>query len=124
MPSASTSSSTKAGGDPLYVGLHHHRVESLVDAAAQLEEGGEEASLSELGYLQGEIPGLGREWPLPVSIALIGSGLGALVALGPYLGSGLGFDERLQYEFRGTADEVERIAVFQHGGDLVEGRLV
>ncbi|MDA8116061.1 MAG: hypothetical protein M0000_01525 [Actinomycetota bacterium] len=40
------------------------------------------------------------------------------------MSSGLGFDVRLQYEFRGTADEVERIAAFQHGGDLVEGGLV
>ena len=54
-------------------------------------------------------------------VALAGSGLGAFVTLRPYLGRCFGLDELLEHELHRTADEIERIAVFQHGGDLIEG---
>src|SRR4051794_13415884 len=38
-----------AGRDAVNVGLHHHRIQRLVDAAARLQDAGEERSLAELG---------------------------------------------------------------------------
>ena len=47
-PRATTRSSTRAGGDPVDVGLHHHRVQGLVDPPPRLQDGREERALAQL----------------------------------------------------------------------------
>jgi hypothetical protein len=59
-----------AGGDPVQVGLHHHREQRLVDPAAPLEQAGEERPGPQLGNPQLQIPSGGRQQPLPVTVAL------------------------------------------------------
>ncbi len=53
----------------------------------------------------------GRTLPAPVPLA--GAGIGALVVLGAAVCCRLGFDQFLQDQFHGAADDVERIPVIQ-----------
>ena len=48
------------GRDAVDVGLHHDRVQRLVDPAPRLEDGGEVGALAELGDPQLDVAGLGR----------------------------------------------------------------
>jgi hypothetical protein len=48
-----------AGGDPVDVGLHHHRVQRLIDPPPRLQDGREEAALAQLGNAQLYVAGLG-----------------------------------------------------------------
>jgi hypothetical protein len=85
-----------AGGDATDVGLHDHRVQGLIDAAAGLEDRGEKASGPQLGDLQREIPHLGGQGAGPVTVAVAESLLAALMAVGTQKGSDLQLDQLLQ----------------------------
>ena len=50
-----------AGEHAVDVGLHHHRIEGLIDAATRFEDRREERTLAELGDAQLDIAGLGRD---------------------------------------------------------------
>jgi hypothetical protein len=69
----------RPGGDTVDVGLHHHHVQGMIDAAAGLEDDREERALPQLGYPQVDIAGLGRQLPRAVAIAFGHPGLGALI---------------------------------------------
>ncbi len=92
-------------------------------SASSMEGGGRFPCLN-LGILKVRSAVLVGKGALPVPVALVGSRLGAFVTLGAHLGRCSCFDELLGHELHRTADEVERIVVFQHGGDFIEGRLV
>ena len=51
----------RAGRHAGDVGLHHHRVQRLVDPPARLEDRREERALAQLGDAQLDIAGLGRQ---------------------------------------------------------------
>ena len=59
----------RAGRHPVDVGLHHHRVERLVDPPARLQDPREEAALAQLGDPQLDVAGLGRHQPRPGAVA-------------------------------------------------------
>ena len=70
-----------AGRDAVDVGLHHHRVQGLVDAPSGFEDRREERALAELGDPQLDVTGLGRQHPRPVTVAFGDPGVGAFVAV-------------------------------------------
>lgn len=86
-----------AGRDALDVGLHHDRVEGLVDAAPRLEDDGEERALAELGYPPADVAGLGGDQPWTGAVALGHARLGALVVTGADPFGGFGFNEFLHH---------------------------
>ena len=113
-----------AGGDPVHVGLHHDGIERLVDAPARLEDGGEEASLSQLGDAEADVAGLGGHEPGAMAVALVGSRLGALVEPGADRLGRLGLDELLEDDAHGLPDEVHAVDASERVGEVGEGRLV
>gem|GEM_PF-2259158 len=68
-----------AGRHPVHVGLHHHRVQRLVDPSARGEDLGEERALAQLRDRQLHIPGLGGRHPPARPVPLGRAGLGAFV---------------------------------------------
>lgn len=66
--------------NPVHPGLHHHRIQGLVDPAAAFEDDGEERALPQLRDPQFDITGLGRDQPRPGPVALGRAGLAAFVA--------------------------------------------
>ena len=106
------------------VGLHHHRPQGPVDAAAGLEEGGEEAALAELGDVELDVAGLGGEQPSSGAVAVRGALGGTLVAPGADALGGLEVDEGLEDELHGAADDVDVAAGGDRFQQFVEGRLV
>ena len=108
IPSAPTSSSTDAGGDPAHVGLHDHGVEGLVDAPAGLEDRGEEAAFPQLGDAELDVAGLGRDQARPVPVALGHPPFGAFIASGADLGGRFGLDQLLEDVAHGVADRDPR----------------
>jgi hypothetical protein len=80
-----------AGGDAVYVGLHHHRVQRLVDSSAGFEDRGVERVLAQFRDPQLDVAGLGGHQPGPGPVALGGAGLGAFIAAGADLFGGFGF---------------------------------
>jgi len=85
-----------ARGDSVDVGLHHHRVQRLVDASTGLEDRREERALAQLGDPQLHIAGLGRHQLSPGAVAFGDAVLAALVALGANHVSGFELDQLLQ----------------------------
>jgi hypothetical protein len=58
----------------VHIGLHDHRQQGPVDAAARLQQRREEGTLSQLGDLELDIAGLGRQQPGAAAIAMGGPG--------------------------------------------------
>jgi hypothetical protein len=52
--------------------LHHHRQQGPVDAAARLQQRWKERSLAQLGDLELDITGLGRQQPHAAAMAMGG----------------------------------------------------
>ena len=98
------------------VGLHDHGIEGLVDPPAGLQDGREEAPLPELGDGQLHVPGLGREHPGPVPVALVAPRTGPLIAVRPDLGGELDLDQLLADQGGCFFDEVEALT----GSECVE----
>jgi len=98
------------------IGFHDHREQRTVDPPAALEDGREEASLAELGDLELQVAGLGRQQPIPGPVALRGPGARALEAFGAYPGGRLGIDEGLEHELDAPAHDVDLAA----GADRIE----
>ena len=79
-PRAWTRSSTLRVRHPVHVGLHHHREQGPVDTPAPFQQGREERPGPQLRDLQLDIARRGGHQPGPVTVALRGPGLGALMA--------------------------------------------
>jgi len=112
-----------AGRDPVDVGLHHHRVQRLVDPAAGFEDHREERAFAELGDPQLQVAGLGgqRSWTGPVAFG--DPLIGALIAGGADPLRGFGFDQLLQHELDRLADQVHAITGTERLEQLRHGRL-
>ena len=113
-----------AGRHPVHEGLHDHRPQSPVDAPAGLQQGREEAAVAQLGDGQLDVAGLGRQQPHPVAVALVGAGVGALVAGGADHLGGLQVDEGLEHELHRLAHEVQVAARAEGVEKFGQGRLV
>ena len=59
-----------AGRDAVDVGLHHHRVQGLIDPATRLEDLREERALAQLRDPHVQVAGLGRQHPATVPVAV------------------------------------------------------
>ena len=66
------------GGDAVDVGLHHHRIQGLVDPPPRLQDHREERALAQLRDLQLHIARPGSPQPRPGAVAVGHPGLGAL----------------------------------------------
>lgn len=108
----------RPGGHPLHVGLHHDRVEGLVDATPGLEERGEEAPLPELRDLHLEVAGLRGHGLRAVAVALGDARLCAFVAAGADRPGGFCLHELLEDETYQVSDEVDAVT----GAERVEQR--
>ena len=85
-----------AGGDATDVRLHHHAIESLINAAAGFEDRGQETARPQLRDLQMNVAHLGGEQPGPVAVALTKPVLTAFMAIGAEHGGNLQLDQLLQ----------------------------
>ena len=107
-----------AGGDATDVGLHDHRVQSLIDAAAGLEDRGQEAAGAQFGDLQREIAHLGGQGTGPVAVAVAETLLGALVPIGTEEGGKLQLDQPLQAMACQLRDQLTGAAAIEERGQL------
>ncbi len=112
-----------AGGDALDVGLHHHRIQRLVDAAAGLEDHRKERPLAELGDPHTDVAGLGSDQPRTRPVAVGGPRLGALVTNRADLLGGFGFDELLHHHPDRLTDKIHALTGTEHLEQLGQGRL-
>jgi hypothetical protein len=107
----------------MHVGLHDDRQQGPVDAAARLQQGGEERALPQLGDAQLDVAGFGRQQPRAGAVAVGGALLGALIGPGADLLGSLGVDQRLQDQRERLADDVQVAAGTQCIQQLGQGRL-
>jgi hypothetical protein len=108
----------------VHIGLHHHRQHGPVDAAARLQQRGEERSLPQLGDLELDIAGLGRQQPGAAAVAVGGPGGCALVAPSTDLLGGFGLDQRLEHQRQAFTDHIKIAASAQCIQQLRQGRLI
>jgi hypothetical protein len=113
-----------AGGDPVQVGLHHHRKQRLVHPPAPLQQPGEERPRPQLRDPQLQIPSRGGCQPGPVPVAL-GQPLGCPLVWGGADHRGeLRLDEGLVDGLGGLADPVVDVGDLECVQDLQQCRLV
>jgi len=109
---------------PVHVGLHDHGPQGPVDASSGLEQGREERARAQLGDAQAHVAGLGGQQPGPAAVALGGTGGGALVAVGTDDLGGFHFDEGLQHQLHGFAQDVEVPAGTERVEEFGKDRLI
>ena len=102
-----------AGGDAADVGLHHHAIQGLIDAAAGLEDRGKEAPGAKFGDQQVDVTGLGGQGARPVAVAVAEPVLAALMALRAEHGSDLQLDQLLQAVAHQLGDQFPCSAAIQ-----------
>jgi hypothetical protein len=112
-----------AGRDAVHVGLHHHRVERLIDAAPGFEDGGEVGALPELRDPQLDVAGLGRQQLGTGAVAFGDTILGALVALRTDHAGGFELHELLQDRADRLTDPIDAITGTKRLEQLGQGRL-
>jgi hypothetical protein len=112
-----------AGGHAVDVGLDHHRVQGLVDAAARFQDRRKERALAELGDAQLDVAGLGRHQPGPGAVAVRDPGVGAFIAGGADLLARFGLDQLLHHQANGIAHEVDALAGTERVQQLGQDRL-
>ena len=112
-----------AGGDAVDVGLHHHRIQGLVDPAAGFENAGEERALPQLRDPQLDVAGLGRQQLRAGAVAFGHSVLAAFVAVGADNPGGFELDQLLQHGADRLADHVNAVAGAERVQQLRQGRL-
>ena len=96
------------------VGLHHHRMQRLVDPAARLEDTGEERALAQLRDRQLDVAGLGRQRPRPRAVAFGAASLGALIPAGADHLRRLQLDHLLQGDLDRLPDQVHAFPGAEH----------
>lgn len=99
----------RAGGHAVDVDLDDDRVQGLVDAAAALQQAGEEAAAAELGDREVQVAGGGGQGLVAVAVAVVGTRVGVLVPLGADPRARLGLDQFLEHALGHTADEFESV---------------
>ena len=107
----------------MHIGLHHHRQQGPVDAAARLQQCREERPLAQLGDAQLDIAGLGRQQPRAGAVTVRGALLASLIGAGADVLGGLGVDQRLEHQGEPFADDVQVAASAQCIKQLGQGRL-
>ena len=112
-----------ARGDAVDVGLHHHRIQRLVDPSPRLEDRGKERALAQLGDPDLDVAGLGGQQLGAGAVAFGDTILGALVALGADHAGGFELDELLQDGADRLADHVDTVAGVERLEELGQGRL-
>jgi hypothetical protein len=110
--------------DALHIRLGDHRVQGLIDPPARLEQTREERPRPQLGDLQLHVPGLGGQQPRPVPVALRGSRLAALVALGADRLGRFGLDQLPEDQTDRLADQVDPLPRPEHLQQLGQGRII
>src|SRR4051794_37181758 len=91
------------------VGLHHHRVQRLIDPAPRLEDDREERALTQLRDPQPDVTGLGRQGPVPVPVPFGRAGRGPFVPGRADRLGGLGLDQLLQHHPDRLADQIHAV---------------
>src|SRR5215211_4119850 len=112
-----------AGGSAVHVGLHDHRQQGPVDTAAGLQQRREEGALAQLGDLELDITGLGRQQPRSGAVAVRSALLGPFIGPSPDVLGGLDLDQRLEHQSQPFADDVQVTAGAQCIQQLGQGRL-
>src|SRR3954452_2160254 len=112
-----------AGRDAADVGLHHHRIQRLVDAAAGFEDDREERPLPQLRDAQLHVTGLGGQQPVTCAVAFSGPGVGALILPGADPLGRLGFDQLLHDHPDRLADQIVTLPGAKGVKELGLGRL-
>ena len=112
-----------AGRDAVDVGLHHHRIQGLVDPAAGFEDGREERALPQFRDPQLDVAGLGRQQLRAGAVAFGHPVLAAFVAVGADHARGFELDQLLQHGADRLADHVNAVAGAERVQQLRQGRL-
>jgi hypothetical protein len=112
-----------AGGHPVDVGLHHHRVQGLVDASTRFQDRREERPLAELGDAQLDVTGLGRHQMGSGAVAVGGAGLGALIAASADVLGRFHLDELLHHEANCVTDQIDTLTGAERIQQLGQDRL-
>ncbi len=105
------------------IGLHHHRIQCLVDAAARLEDHREERAPAQLGNPQADVAGLGGDQPWTRAVAVGHPLLGALVAAGSDPLGSFGFDQFLHHHADRLTDQIDAVTGTERIEQLGQGRL-
>jgi hypothetical protein len=112
-----------AGRHAVDEGLHDHGPQGAVDAPARLEERGEERALAQLGDVQLDVTGLGREEAAARAVAVSGALGGPLVSLGADHLGGLEVDQLLEDERHRVAQYVGAATGPDGSEQVGQGRL-
>jgi hypothetical protein len=112
------------GRGAVHVGLHHHRPQGLIDAAARLEQAREERALHQLRDRELHITGLGRQQPGTRPVALVRARLRALMRGCADVAGDLRLDQRLQAELHDLTEHVHSVAGLQRLEQARQGRII
>ena len=99
-----------ARADPEHAGLLNRREQGAINAPPRLKQGREEAARAQLGDLQLQTSRAGVEYPLPVAVAVRGSGRRPFVRSGADLSRRLGFDQPRHGVFEDASQHVRGIS--------------
>lgn len=105
------------------VGLHHDRIQSLVDPAAWLEDDREERAFAQLGDAQLDVASLGGQRPRTAAVAFADAVLGAFVGSGADPFGCFDLDQLLQCNTHGFADQIDAVTRAERVEELGKGRL-
>jgi hypothetical protein len=113
----------RAGGDAAHVGLHHHRIQRLIDPPTRLEDRREERPLAQLRDPQLDIARLGREQPCSSAVTVGQPRVGTLVSASADPLRRLQFDQLLQHDTNSITHKISAITSAERLKQLGQGRL-
>ncbi len=113
----------RTGRDTVHVGLHHHRVQGLIDPPARLEDRREERALAQLRDSQFHVTGLRGQHPRSGTVAIGHPSVAAFITGSADPFSGFELDEFLQHQTDGITDQVDAITSAERVEQLGQGRL-
>lgn len=115
--------SSSPGRDTVHVGLHHHRVQGLIDPPARLEDRREERALAQLRDSQFHVTGLRGQHPRSGTVAIGHPSVAAFITGSADPFSGFELAEFLQHQTDGITDQVDAITSAERVEQLGQGRL-